>query len=857
MLIGRELDLERTRETIERSRLVTIAGPGGVGKTTLAHVVLDERVERRGFVDLVSVSSDGMLESVAGALGFVSFADLVRVVGDDDWLLVMDNCEHVLDPAAAVVETLLDSCPGLTVVATSREPLALDTEVVLRLEPLGLDGHPSPAAALFLARAAAKGVTEGLELADVEALVRRLDGLPLAIELAAAKCAAMTPSEISERVTASLDAIDRARARGPARHRGLAATIAWSFDQLEAPLDVVCARLAVFEGRFSVGMATAAVGELVDDVHDTLVSLTERSLLVHESLDGRSWFRMLDTIRTFGLEMIGASEREETWERVVSHVVAELVDLGSRPIMSGAHVQFVLKHGFSVIRAVARHCVAHDETPDRALAMTKPLWWLEDIGHQTEASDLIGEILTRWPEPTASAGMAYAVRGAFLRLARRVDEAARASRVAISSGDPVAVAMAHRTLGHIARNRSEWADAIAHYDAGVEAARAVDEIAFALEIEMHTAMTQARMGDLDRGVARLRRLELESRPHPLCHNWIRLFLAWLVMPIDHDEARAIADAVIAGRDHESSSWAVATAHVDLGVAAGLDGDLPVAARHLAESLERFVDIHNTTDVVLVYAAAAATLNAAGDTVGAGHAVTMLDRLLDLGAFGPFELELYERIGGLPERERTPTGVSWVRVRDALRRLAAGPVPDELAAAEATGAIFRRSGDHWVVGLDRAPVPVIDSKGMADLAALLARPGQEIAALDLMGAQVVAGTAGELSDAAARVAYQDRIRTLQEEIESATAADDVGRVETAQDEMDRLVTHLSAAYGLGGRGRAAGDTAEKARSAVTWRIRSAINRLRDVAPDVADHLDRSVKTGRFCVYDPAEPVSWRL
>jgi predicted ATPase len=853
VLIGREFDLERLRESIERSRLVTLAGPGGVGKTTLARVVLDERVERRAFVDLVSVSSDGMLESVAGALGFVSFADLVRVVGDDDWLLVMDNCEHVLDPAAAVVETLLDSCPGLTVLATSREPLALGTEVVLRVEPLGLDGDPSPAAELFLERAAARGVTDGIELPDVEALVRRLDGLPLAIELAAAKSAAMTPSEISERLTASLDAIDRTRARGPARHRGLAATITWSFDQLEEPLDVVCVRLAVFEGRFSVGMATAAVGELVDDVHDTLVALTERSLLIHESLDGRSWFRMLDTIRTFGLEQLGAAEHEEIWERIVGHVVAELVDLGRRPIMGGAELQFTLRHGFSVIRAVARHCVAHDETAGRALALTKPLWWLEDIGHQTEASDLIGEIVARWPEPTPPAGMAYAVRGAFLRLARRVDEAARASRVAISSGDPVAAAMAHRTLGHIARNRSEWADAIAHYEAGVTAARSVDEVAFALEIDMHIAMTHARMGEVERGLARLRRLEVESRPHALCHNWIRLFMAWVLMPIDHAEARAVAEAVIAERDHESSSWALATAQVDLGVAAGLDGDLPTAAHHLAESLERFVDINNTTDVALVYSAAAATLNAAGDTDGAQQSAAMVERL-DLGAFGPFEMEMYDRIGGLPDADRKPSEVSWVRVRDALRRVAAGS-PARLP--DAAGATFRRSGDHWLVGLGREPVPVSDSKGMADLAELLARPGREIAALDLMGAEVVGGDAGALSDATARVAYQDRIRELQDEIDSAMAGDDVSRLEAAQDEMDRLVTHLSAAYGLGGRARQSGDHAEKARSAVTWRIRSTIKRLRDVAPEVADHLDRSVRTGRFCVYDPSEPIAWRL
>jgi hypothetical protein len=167
---------------------------------------------------------------------------------------------------------------------------------------------------------------------------------------------------------------------------------------------------------------------------------------------------------------------------------------------------------------------------------------------------------------------------------------------------------------------------------------------------------------------------------------------------------------------------------------------------------------------------------------------------------------------------------------------------------------------WRLAFDGESVHMPDLKGLHDLARLLAAPGEEIHALDL-GAAVDGvspqGHAGELLDAEARAAYKARIDELREERELAEAANDTVRAERAREELDAIGEALTSAYGLGGRARKAGDQAERARSAVTWRIRSAISRVEAVHPALGRHLKNSVRTGTFCSYAPEQPVAWQL
>jgi hypothetical protein len=184
--------------------------------------------------------------------------------------------------------------------------------------------------------------------------------------------------------------------------------------------------------------------------------------------------------------------------------------------------------------------------------------------------------------------------------------------------------------------------------------------------------------------------------------------------------------------------------------------------------------------------------------------------------------------------------------------------------------FRRNGSLWTLQFAGQTAHVPDRKGLHDLARLLNRPGQEMHCLDLLmesptealaGADARGltepGDLGEVVDAPARTAYQARIAELQHDLDEADAAGDADRGQRAQQELDFLVAELTAAYGLGGRPRRAGDPVEKARTAVTWRIRHAIAKITDVHPTLGRHLRRSVRTGRFCVYEPDEAIDWQL
>ena len=170
--------------------------------------------------------------------------------------------------------------------------------------------------------------------------------------------------------------------------------------------------------------------------------------------------------------------------------------------------------------------------------------------------------------------------------------------------------------------------------------------------------------------------------------------------------------------------------------------------------------------------------------------------------------------------------------------------------------FHHDGELWVLRFAGRTVRLPDAKGVGDLAQLLGAPGREIAALDLAGV-ASGGDAGPILDAAARDAYRRRLQELDDDIEGAEAMGDAGRVERFAAERDALVEQLTTAFGLGGRTRRAGSPAERARSTVTTRIRHTIRRIEAVHPELGRHLDRSVRTGTFCSYQPDPIVSWKV
>jgi len=191
-------------------------------------------------------------------------------------------------------------------------------------------------------------------------------------------------------------------------------------------------------------------------------------------------------------------------------------------------------------------------------------------------------------------------------------------------------------------------------------------------------------------------------------------------------------------------------------------------------------------------------------------------------------------------------------------------PDYDRAAVAVGARhthrpdageFRFDGASWTLTFDGLRVSLSDAKGLHDLALLLSRPGDECHCLDLAGRPAEVAGRQEVLDERARRGYRERIHYLQREIDEAERDNDAARAARARAEMDALVEALSGALGLGGRSRALGSATERARSAVTWRIRSAIRKIAVVHPSLGRHLEHSVRTGTYCVYSPEHPVAW--
>ena len=322
--VGREAEVEQVLAALKTHRLVTLTGVGGVGKTRLAVEVAtrlaDEFTDGVWLFELAAVADPAAVpDAVAAALGVTqqpgkSVTESVAVALEGRVrLLAFDNCEHVRDAAAELIETILARSATVRILATSRERLEVADEQLWSVPSLALDGGiNSPAGNLFLERAQSVSSTFSLaEAADAAAVVeicRRLDGIPLAIELAAARMASMTPIEVRDRLDHRFRLLVGSR-RGLGRHQTLRHAVAWSYDHLGDAEKALLERCSVFAGGFDLQSACAVAGfDHVDDyeVLDLLDALVRKSLLVVDRLSGRTRYSMLETIREFAEEQLVA-----------------------------------------------------------------------------------------------------------------------------------------------------------------------------------------------------------------------------------------------------------------------------------------------------------------------------------------------------------------------------------------------------------------------------------------------------------------------------------------------------------------------------------------------------------------------
>ena len=319
--IGREQELAAIAGELGQTRLLTLTGPGGSGKTRLA-VAAAARAAEAGrdavvFVDLGPITDPELVgDAAADAFGFLMPAkstaadSLAAQIAGLRALVVLDTCEHLVDACAALAEVLLTRCPELTILATSRERLRAAGERAWPVPGLSAD----EALELFLARARDADPSfapTGESIRDVEALCARLDGMPLALEMAAARVPAFSPSQITARLDQSIDILADGRRTALSRQQTLRATIDWSHDLLDGEERVLFRRLAVFSGSFSLEAAehTCAGGAVTrSEVVTLLLRIVEKSLAVVEDAE-LARYRLADTVRQFGAEQLVAAAR--------------------------------------------------------------------------------------------------------------------------------------------------------------------------------------------------------------------------------------------------------------------------------------------------------------------------------------------------------------------------------------------------------------------------------------------------------------------------------------------------------------------------------------------------------------------
>ena len=346
--IGRERELAGVAVALGEVRTVTLTGVGGVGKTRLAlQVAADAQPNFRDgawWCELAPVRDrDGVTDAVAALFSVTPRAGetveeaVVEFLRHKELLLVLDNCEHLLDPVAHLVNTLERSCPRLVVLATSREGLGVDGERILPTPSLSApsaDAGPqtmmeAEAVRLFVERATAAAA--GFELSDENAaavgqVCRRLDGVPLAIELAAARVPAMTPAELAERLDRRFQVLAGGRRGAVERHQTLRAAIDWSYELLSESEQRLLARLAVFAGGCTLDAAESVCGgDGIDRdlVFESLARLVAGSLVVAEDHGSQTRYRLLETIRQYGEERLGdAGEADALRTRHAGHYAA-------------------------------------------------------------------------------------------------------------------------------------------------------------------------------------------------------------------------------------------------------------------------------------------------------------------------------------------------------------------------------------------------------------------------------------------------------------------------------------------------------------------------------------------------------
>jgi predicted ATPase/DNA-binding SARP family transcriptional activator len=418
--VGKDADLAAVRELLAGHRLTTLIGPGGSGKTRLAtetaRTLLGDLPDGAWLVELAVIGADGDVAQAAldglglrdALLGGVPSAEpmdrLIAAIRERELLLILDNCEHVIEPAAAFAHRVLGECHRLRVLATSREPLGITGEALWHVEPLTLpDGDASPAAIesapavrLLLDRAAAVRGDLAADAGTLPAMARvcrALDGMPLAIELAAARLRTMSVDQLAGRLDDRFRLLTSGSRTALPRHKTLRAVVDWSWELLTDAERAVLRRLAVFSGGASLDAAEqvcAVDGVDPAQVLELLTALTEKSLLVTDT-GGAPRYRMLDTIKEYAGDRLAEAGESDLARRAHLAYVTGLAQAADPHLRRAEQLEWLatLEAEHDNIAAALRGALAAGDAAGamRLAAAAGWYWWLG--GHKAEGIELI------------------------------------------------------------------------------------------------------------------------------------------------------------------------------------------------------------------------------------------------------------------------------------------------------------------------------------------------------------------------------------------------------------------------------------------------------------------------------------
>lgn len=550
--VGRETEIEAVKRELQSHRLVTVTGAGGSGKTRFALQVAADLIE--GFengvwlIDLSALSDQAQIERAAALPldikeepGRPLLDTLTDRLADKDLLLLLDNCEHVIEAASRVAEALLRAAPGVRILATSREPLNIAGEAAWRIPTLSIpepdrvprvdDLERYEAIRLFVDRALVVQSKFGLSrdnAASVVEICRRLDGVPLAIELAAARMKLMRPDEVLKRLEDRFHLLTGGSRTALPRQQTLRAAVDWSHDLLTDTERILFRRFSVFSGGFDFEAAEQVCsGDALaaDDVLDLLSALVDKSLVAADvQEDGSIRYRLHETLRQYGREKLVAADEEA---QAREHHLAYFLDLAERAYAHAGRIDPTppwlvrLEREHDNVRAAL--ALARDRESDEFVQLAGALgslWWLRAI-HMSEGREWLSDALAN--RHGRKEDVARALTGASLLASWSTDSpsaqplAAEALALWKEVGDQLGVALALEALGWSFTYSGDDPTALGHFEESLEIVRRIGGERLVNRVELNGCLGLLNLGRVEevesvagRALARGRTLE---EPH--------------------------------------------------------------------------------------------------------------------------------------------------------------------------------------------------------------------------------------------------------------------------------------------------------------------------------------------------------